>query len=454
VDENEADLRLAWLAYVNRVVGALEAAGHSIPPVEARGGGWRPAGGDMFRFGLLPAEPTLKVMDVLAAHRDSAEFRAVVEALRGHPVIRGRLDTLVGTAFTASRLEAEGVPDRVLWELDAGSASFTVEALDDAVQRVYRWLTRDRESYVVIASLPGVVLDEGGPIELEPGVEIDRMSDEEVNACLMFGLMPTLGSGDMVQVLSRSAIRIREDFDLFVGDELPATPGDLEAASRGWTTMIEEVVHAMRLFTDGTVSVRGAVSFAPGGRSYQGVPLAATSQILGGYSLSASEATGFRELWAAVRSDGTRRSKQLQVALRRFGFAGERVRSGDRLIDLMIAAEAVFAGETGETAHKLALRSAVLLGEGSSERTSAIFRHMKRAYDARSKLAHGGEVGSLKFADNTPASLDDYVGLVSGYMRDALKMFVKAAARSEPLQFACWDDVVLARLTEAGDRGT
>ena len=109
-------------------------------------------------------------------------------------------------------------------------------------------------------------------------------------------------------------------------------------------------------------------------------------------------------------------------------------------------------GERGESANKLALRSAVLLGGNSLDRMTTIFRHMKRAYRVRSDLAHGSEVSDLKFADGTPATVGGYVSVLAEYVRDGLKLLIEDAARSpETLPFGRWDDVVLKRLAGEPD---
>src|SRR5688572_31645118 len=94
--------------------------------MHARGWGWRPLEGGMFVFcSLEQAEPLLP-RDIAGAH-EFAEFGACVDALRAHPVIGCRLDGLVGSAFGASRLEAEDIPDWVLYDLLADAESVTFD---------------------------------------------------------------------------------------------------------------------------------------------------------------------------------------------------------------------------------------------------------------------------------------------------------------------------------------
>jgi hypothetical protein len=72
---------------------------------------------------------------------------------------------------------------------------------------------------------------------------------------------------------------------------------------------------------------------------------------------------------------------------------------------------------------------------------------MKRAYDARSKLAHGATLKPLKLPDGTPATLAEYVEIVGGYMRTALRMLIEAAAEGEPSPLDDWDAFTFGRLS-------
>ncbi len=74
----------------------------------------------------------------------------------------------------------------------------------------------------------------------------------------------------------------------------------------------------------------------------------------------------------------------------------------DKLIDLVISTEALFSpGLEGELKFRIAQRGALLLGAEASERRR-VFKLLRRAYDARSALVHGGESPFLtgKFSPN------------------------------------------------------
>lgn len=77
------------------------------------------------------------------------------------------------------------------------------------------------------------------------------------------------------------------------------------------------------------------------------------------------------------------------LAIRRFADAQRRAAFEDRIIDLSIAAEALFLTQTGsELSFRLQTRAAVWLGKDKTERRDVAAR-FKRLYDARSKIVHG-----------------------------------------------------------------
>ena len=83
----------------------------------------------------------------------------------------------------------------------------------------------------------------------------------------------------------------------------------------------------------------------------------------------------------------------LNIAISRFNYAYERNKLEDKLIDYMIAFEALFFkhGEIGEFRHKLAVRVARFLKQNYDERKE-IMKRMMEFYDKRSAIVHGKKV--------------------------------------------------------------
>ncbi|MEP0321829.1 hypothetical protein [Bauldia litoralis] len=101
---------------------------------------------------------------------------------------------------------------------------------------------------------------------------------------------------------------------------------------------------------------------------------------------TARRMSAYATLPAAVKKD-------LSVALRRLSMARARRRIEDRSIELRIALEALFGGQTNmEISHKVAARAALLTSEPARRRRS--YEVLKRAYDIGSGAVHGGLVKS------------------------------------------------------------
>jgi hypothetical protein len=86
--------------------------------------------------------------------------------------------------------------------------------------------------------------------------------------------------------------------------------------------------------------------------------------------------------------------KFVGIAVKRLGFSARRSTPEDRIVDLVVALESIF-GDTspggGNLAYKVAVRAAFYLRKEPLER-EALFKRVNKAYAARSRVAHGGEL--------------------------------------------------------------
>jgi hypothetical protein len=108
------------------------------------------------------------------------------------------------------------------------------------------------------------------------------------------------------------------------------------------------------------------------------------------YELTKAEADEFLEFYNQLVRKRPSIKGSLELAIRRFDLAYERAYPADKLIDMMIAFEALFLPERDELALRLSLRVANLLRD--EEDRQEIFKKMKRAYKLRSHIVHGTEI--------------------------------------------------------------
>lgn len=109
------------------------------------------------------------------------------------------------------------------------------------------------------------------------------------------------------------------------------------------------------------------------------------------YILGATEINEFQSFWN--KFDHLNQSTKLSMAIRRFNYGYERDRPEDKLLDYMIAFEALFTKtgkNTSEISHKLSVRIARLLKSDYIDRET-IMQRMKKFYGKRSGVVHGDE---------------------------------------------------------------
>jgi hypothetical protein len=249
-DPNRVRLRDAMLAYTVLALKELRSAGISLAP-QGGGWGWRSRGEGQFAYASPASASDFTIHFELAKQHETEEYAACVDALRGHPVNKDRLNTLVGTTFSASRVDLESLPDQlVLGLLDQDADRLDESRFDAAFAELYTWLIRDHETFAVIAPLLGLNL-EGAPLKLEPDIEIDRMSNDEAVAAITAGLIKGGGPPGFVALreTERAAIRIRTELPILVGDDEPGrATADAESLRRIWSDIVEAVIQALRLF--------------------------------------------------------------------------------------------------------------------------------------------------------------------------------------------------------------
>lgn len=105
----------------------------------------------------------------------------------------------------------------------------------------------------------------------------------------------------------------------------------------------------------------------------------------------------------------------VNLALSRFNMSYERRESGDRLVDLVIALEALFGDRGDSVSYKVASRCACWLHPHGENRWHT-YREIREAYDQRSRVVHG----SMK-REFDPKDLDNLESLI----RAALVKYLK-----------------------------
>lgn len=383
-------------------------------------------------------------VDCIRSHQDRihalGEYGRLVDIIRSIPEISEQLETLVGTSSHARRIEIDNITDHLIWALAQLSRGLAFDELrfDEVFQKFITDLGRSSFDYYSVGPLLGLKI-EVVPLLLEPEVVLDHMTDDEIVRCLSIGFLSSWPrSQSVADIRSAVSVRVPYQLDKRIGDsdQNLIEPGLKIVTGANETAM--EVLHALRVFKEGQVSVPGLLQFSSqwpmeGGTDYQYMN-PGRMPWFNKYNLTRREGEEFCAFWKQTRLVMSRGA--IANAVRRFSYASDRDRDDDRLVDLMIAAESLFlsdAGapqERGELRYRLALRAAFFIDAPDTPRL-AVFKHMKRAYDARSSIVHGGgEIGNdlLKSLKDTPISMKEFVQVTWNLVRIAIKKRIEIAA--------------------------
>lgn len=392
---------------------------------------WHRREGDSFMLGprKIPAEEACLSQELLAGPPELPQTARLNEALVRDSRVSPFIDQLVGSPVHGMRVEIVPLRQRLLWRVfRAGNDSLTFT--DDSFERGYaEWLSdllaREKEVRVLAPLHP---MNLSGRIDLGNGLEIGQLDDDEVSACLNMGaLRSPFASTGLVHVRNRAAVRFvytlpRGLYD-FSDDEKKAA----HQAGTDAMNLVREVVGALRVFKVGRVAIAGEVLMHRDG-SMQGGPVGPTRLSGPEMNLSEKEQESLFAFWQRFKR--AQQSTALAAVVRRFSYAGERTRHDDEIVDLVAALEALLLSEIeerGELRFRTALRGAVFIDAAGLTRRQ-IQRQLRRAYDVRSAVAHGGTPSeeNLKSPSGDRVSLDVFVTGVEELVRVAVRKAIDA----------------------------
>ena len=181
---------------------------------------------------------------------------------------------------------------------------------------------------------------------------------------------------------------------------------------------IERVVSALRLFKKGVpgfnILYHGTGASMPGfaPRDFYGKR----------YVLETKEIEEFQLFWKFFKKMMDKKKRFLDISIRRFNKGLDDHFPEDKLIDFIIALEALYLPEMGELSYRLGLRSSILLAEEGKEKE--IRELLKETYDVRSKIVHGKKVKSIKVQEQI-IKLQDLVAKIEDLTRKSIVAFLR-----------------------------
>lgn len=162
------------------------------------------------------------------------------------------------------------------------------------------------------------------------------------------------------------------------------------------------------------------------------------------YTISRQETFLLKSLWNKYIMQFSSKNNGFQTAVRRFYFSSQRFDKEDKVIDLMVAFEALFLNENAELSFKLSLRVARFLADDCD--SSELFEFMKKAYNLRSKFVHG-EGLKPRSKDNIMRDLEIKITIKKLYeiLRLSIGKYVKNFSKVPISDFIkCIDDKIIS----------
>ena len=165
----------------------------------------------------------------------------------------------------------------------------------------------------------------------------------------------------------------------------------------------------------------------------------------GKFELAEDDVPDFLNLWRLLEEGAAR----FDFSIHRFSLSFDRGLLADRIVDLVIAAEALFLGDLdandrGELRFRFALRAAKFIKDARYDEHD-IFRVMRRAYDARSAIVHGGSPKDTRLPDNQSADLPSFIGAIEELVRLGLCKALSMKEDAKKLrQSEYWDSLVFS----------
>lgn len=356
------------------------------------------------------------------------EFQVCEEAMRADPLIGHSVDQLVGSVLSASALKAPIAIIQLLGQsiIDGQVSTVALERELEQLREYFLSQTVERRFFVGVFGVR--IIDE--QIDLPGGVRLRSMGSNDIESLIQTGVGETselglffpgehrtvAGLPDMIaEVRYQIPVWRPEDIDLphFDRSVLP----DMHRIG-------EQVLTTLALLTNAPVARTGVIvedlHWFNNGRSWSAHPQR-TAVSAAVAQLGQSDVERLVEVYEQLASEGVTNRKNLELALRRFVLALSRTRDDDRLIDLVIAGEALLLKKRSKLLLQLAQRAAAL-AEGTTLSPREVFDRMRDAYRVRSNVVHGEDVAADKLKTTRIELEADLRVLLTAYVRMASEM--------------------------------
>ncbi|MDE0635303.1 MAG: HEPN domain-containing protein [Candidatus Poribacteria bacterium] len=152
------------------------------------------------------------------------------------------------------------------------------------------------------------------------------------------------------------------------------------------------------------------------------------------------EAKRLYELLEKLNSDVR---KKLDIVINRWIKSKTYQNFQDKIIDLVIAFEALYLPDAHESTFKFAVRASWHLGKDQEDRTK-LFEVFKELYKCRSKVVHGGELKENVIIEGEPVPINKFITRAQDLCRDSIEKIMKQCSTERKFpKNDYWDSLIL-----------
>jgi len=336
-----------------------------------------------------------------------AEMVAVREAIDVDPILSTRVDTMVGTEFSLQQRRLDWLLVEHLLEpmiVTTRTYEFDEAVFDEHYSRLEAGLLTDIVRLVEFIPLNGFV-SSMAEIALPDGVVLLPMTDRQMSRAVQVLAVPAEFSGgpNSVQVSRFHQWAVTKEQSYPVRSYKLGMPEHPQAPSfPSLEEPVQRLVTALRVVCGGSVVATRPIHMqhdddfprdVEGSAALPAVGLADVNRPT--LLLTEDHVSTVRSVYEMLAAPAVAQDRSLQVALRRFVFAGSKALPEDRLIDLSICSEALFIHrnktKTMQKANTVAVSGGQLLADDpvlGAEREN-VERFLKEAYFLRNAEIHG-----------------------------------------------------------------
>lgn len=376
-------------------------------------------------------------------------YSQTIEAIRADSVWGSYLDKLVGSVIGDQAINLDALLSYISMSLVEKTQNFDMaeELFTEQVEKLERFFQSSTIQYCRTVPLWGVIST--SEFSLSESISLVPLSNEEVSELLDIGLILNFFNSGHVGRVPRLAIVTKLSIDKVVTEGIRADDNEryaeiLNPVCRDETTIID----LLTLILDVVIKPLGSVTKSNccmyGTRQYE------KNDIINYWGLvdkaiAEEDKEKISKMWQLLNCNGEAARHNLFIAVRRFSLAMTRLSLDDKLIDLMICAEALFLQDgNSELTYKLSHRAALFLGENQDEQ-KVIFKFFKGAYDMRSKVVHGTK-SYLQIPKDAELLTSTTVKLAEHLRNTILKMLDLALRPQSTSKLVDWEELMFRSL--------